>query len=240
MTGFRGFDDDKTIPLPVQFFTDLLPTIEDRAELIVTLYVLWLHAQQGDKHPFFRARDLAQDRRFYQNLKDPERTPAEALQEGLERAVARGTLLHVRARAAKDTPEEDWYCLNTVDNRTRLHALARGDRPHVGSWALTWDGNPPKLNIIRPNIFTLYEQNIGLLQPLIADELREAEREYPPQWIEDAFRIAAQRNVRNWKYVRAILERWAREGRDHEENRRRDSQDPERYISGPYAHLIEH
>jgi DnaD/phage-associated family protein len=66
----------------------------------------------------------------------------------------------------------------------------------------------------RPNIFILYEQNIGLLQPIIAEELEEAERTYPQEWIEEAFRIAVERNVRNWKYVRRILERWATEGKD--------------------------
>ncbi|MBC7239383.1 MAG: DnaD domain protein, partial [Chloroflexi bacterium] len=66
----------------------------------------------------------------------------------------------------------------------------------------------------RPNIFELYEQNIGLLQPLLAQELEEAARDYPPEWIEDAFRIAVERNVRHWRYIRAILERWATEGRD--------------------------
>lgn len=240
MHGFPGFDGDETIPLPAQFFSDLLPFLRDRAELMVTLYALWLHAREGDTHPFFRARDIAQDRPFYEGLADTERTSDEALQEGLERAVARGTLLHLRAKAAEDLPEEDWYCLNTPTNRERLRALEAGDRPHIGTWSIAAASERPYLRVVRPNIFTLYEQNIGLLQPLIADELRQAEREYPPEWIEEAFRIAAQRNVRHWKYVRAILERWAREGRDHEENRRHHSQDPERYISGPYAHLIEH
>jgi DNA replication protein len=68
----------------------------------------------------------------------------------------------------------------------------------------------------RPTVFTLYEQNVGLLQPIIAEELREAAEIYPADWLEDAFRLSAERNIRNWKYIRAILERWQREGRDDE------------------------
>jgi len=70
-----------------------------------------------------------------------------------------------------------------------------------------------RLQARRPNIFNLYEQNMGMLQPLLAEELMEAEQAYPPEWIEEAFRIAVANNVRRWAYVRSILERWAREGR---------------------------
>jgi DNA replication protein len=92
----------------------------------------------------------------------------------------------------------------------------------------------------RPNIFVLYEQNIGLLQHLIADELLEAEREYPAQWIEEAFRLAAEANVRRWSYVRAILERWATEGKRDETSRRDSEEDYDRYTKGKYADLFEH
>ncbi len=65
----------------------------------------------------------------------------------------------------------------------------------------------------RPNIFILYEQNIGLLTPPIADELRQAEQTYPAGWIEEAFREAVSLNKRSWRYIRAILERWRTQGR---------------------------
>jgi DnaD/phage-associated family protein len=62
-------------------------------------------------------------------------------------------------------------------------------------------------------IFVLYEQNIGLLTPMIADELRDAEKTYPAEWIEDAMQEAVHLNKRSWRYVRRILERWRVEGR---------------------------
>jgi DNA replication protein len=70
-----------------------------------------------------------------------------------------------------------------------------------------------RVQLERPNIFVLYEQNIGLLSPLLADQLAEAERQYPYEWLEDAFSEAVQRNKRNWSYIRAILRRWETEGR---------------------------
>ena len=70
-----------------------------------------------------------------------------------------------------------------------------------------------QVQIEQPNIFILYEQNIGLLGPLIADELRDAADTYPAEWIETAFREAILHNKRKWSYIRAILRRWETEGR---------------------------
>ena len=51
--------------------------------------------------------------------------------------------------------------------------------------------------------------------------LREAEKNYPSEWFEEAFEIAVSRNIRNWKYVEAILARWKEKGKDE----RKDQQD---------------
>ncbi len=70
-----------------------------------------------------------------------------------------------------------------------------------------------QVEVERPNIFVLYEQNIGLLSPLIAEELKDAADHFPMEWIEAAFREAVQHNKRKWSYIRAILRRWETEGR---------------------------
>src|SRR3970282_742308 len=90
----------------------------------------------------------------------------------------------------------------------------------------------------RPNIFTLYEQNIGLLQPLIAEELREAERLYPGEWIGGAFTIAGRRNVRRCRYIQRILERWAQEGKQDRATEPGTQEARYRYIRGKYAEYI--
>jgi DnaD/phage-associated family protein len=69
------------------------------------------------------------------------------------------------------------------------------------------------IEVERPTIFLLYEQNVGLLTPLVAEELREAEERYPAEWIEEAFRLAIQQNKRKWSYIRAILKRWETDGK---------------------------
>jgi len=64
----------------------------------------------------------------------------------------------------------------------------------------------------RANIFELYENNFGLLTPMIADTLKDAEQTYPAEWIKVAMTEAVTNNKRNWKYVEAILKRWKAEG----------------------------
>ncbi|MGB6873526.1 MAG: DnaD domain protein [Dehalococcoidia bacterium] len=102
-------------------------------------------------------------------------------------------------------------------------------------YSLTVDSRQPPT----VNIFTLYEQNIGMITPIIAEELKEAEKLYPPQWIEEAFREAVTLNKRIWRYIARILERWASEGKDSGEHRRDIKKvDPDKYIKGKYGHMV--
>lgn len=203
MQGFPGFPEGKlkSMPLPEMFFTDLLPIIDDLVELKVTLHCFWLMVhRQGDRQ-HVTLSELQADEVLMRSLRTEE-----ALRDGLERAVARGTLLQVTIQAAGQ-PDEEWYFVNSERGRDAVAHLERGE------WSL-YDKPPPvHIQAHRPNIFSLYEQNIGLIQPLLADELQDAERTYPSEWIVDAFRIAVDNNARNWAYVRAILQRWEREGR---------------------------
>ncbi len=98
--------------------------------------------------------------------------------------------------------------INSANGREVLERL------HAGELDLLADlGEDVQLQTERPTIFVLYEQNIGMLTPMIADELRDAERHFPTEWIADAFREAVAANKRSWRYVLRILERWRVEGR---------------------------
>jgi DnaD/phage-associated family protein len=100
------------------------------------------------------------------------------------------------------------------------------------------DSHQPPETEESSNIFTLYEENIGMLTPMIADELRDAEQLYSAELIEDAFREAVSRNKRKWKYIEAILKSWASEGREHGKPGRYSKEDPEKYFKGRYGHLV--
>jgi DnaD/phage-associated family protein len=78
-----------------------------------------------------------------------------------------------------------------------------------------------------------------MLTPIIAEELKEAEKLYPYTWIRDAINIAVTQNKRKWNYISTILERWSTEGRDNGAYRRDSKkEDPDKYIKGKYGHMV--
>lgn len=218
MKGFNGFPDGKLrlTPIPNLFFSELLPIVDNLAELKVTLYAFWALTRKDGLVRFMRLADFMNDTEFMKGL-GPTMTIASAeLVDGLERAVARGTFLHINVESADG--HMDLYFLNTEKGRAAVEGITRGEwRPGADS------EEPITLLVERPNIFILYEQNIGPLTPLIADELRDAEKTYPLRWIEEAIQLAVENNVRKWRYVMGILERWRQEGRQ-DGNGRRDTQ----------------
>ncbi|MGD8397495.1 MAG: DnaD domain protein [Anaerolineae bacterium] len=231
--GFSGFPTGKQpyTPIPNLFFSDLLPEIDHLGELKLTLHVFWLLAQRKDKRPYVTREALAGDRRLVDGLAAPHVPPDEALNEALERAVARHTLLLVTS--GEGTRQRVLYFLNSERGRAAMDDLL------AGHWTPGGREEPVRLEAHRPNIFVLYEQNIGALTPLLAEELMEAEDTYPEEWLEDAFREAVELNKRSWRYIQRILERWATEGRGDETARRGDEEDWHKFVRGEYRDYVE-
>ncbi len=247
MKGFAGFSTgrNRLVPIPDLFFTELLPQIDNLWELKVTLHLFWLLYHRKGLPKVIARSELEGDIELLRSLKTVRgpRPARDYLREGLERAVSRGTLLALTVRELGGGAEQ-WYFLNTPASREalgRMEGQGQGRRQAVEDTLAMPVHKVELVHVQRPNIFTLYEQNIGPLTPLVADDLREAEIEYPPQWIEDAMRQAVEYNKRSWRYVRGILQRWQTEGRgDGIDPRRLErDEDPERYRRGKYGHLVE-
>jgi len=214
MTHFEGFVAGKTrlTPLPEQFFVQLLPQIDDLDELKITLYLLWFVAHQRGYPRYMTLAELEAENVVLAALDDGSAAVDRAqarLRQAVDRAVERGALL--RLQIADDSGGSIYLFPNSPEGRRAVREVQRGELELDTRGPLLPE---PQLQAEHANIYALYEQNIGLLQPLIVDDLRQAEQDYPPEWIEDAFRIAAERNVRHWRYIEAILERWASSGRD--------------------------
>ncbi len=281
---FTGFSSDrqKTIRVPEGFFEDILPQITSVLEMKVTLYLFWRLARSGPSVSAPRMVSLGElesDDKLKTALSQGKglRRFEEALREGLELAVGRGTLLQLRisdfglrvahpvangnghsngngngAHPLEEVQDhtEYWFLLNTRDNKTWVEALGNGEvdvvqtplvQPYIDA-----DSQSPILipqsaiRIERPNIYVLYEQNIGLLTPIMAEKLQDSETRYPREWIEAAFEEAVLNNKRNWRYIERILERWTAEGRQSGKDKRSAEQslDPDKYTKGKYAFLF--
>jgi DnaD/phage-associated family protein len=215
MTPFPGFTASETFtPVPDALFR-LLADLDDPDELRVTFYVLWrIEHMEGAFRQICRS-EIVEDDGFMRGIS------AEELDRGLEKAVQRGTLLQV----------ESFYFLNSPRGRASAEAMKKGN------WRASAQSSVPPRDV--PNIFKLYEDNIGPLTPLLADMLREAEKTYPPEWLAEAFIIAVTRNVRNWKYIEAILKRWKEKGYEGK-NQQDAGKGSERYSKSGFAEYIDH
>ena len=209
MAKFKGFTDSETFTqLPDSFFHRLLNEIKDADELKVTLYALWrIEHMDG---PF---------RAMCQTDFDAEAIglSADKIASGVAKALERGSLIESRHEA------DVFYFLNSPRGRAAAGAFAKGNWRESAKIMSA----PP---MERPNVFKLYEENIGPLTPLIADALKDAEETYQPEWIAEAIELAVTNNKRNWKYAEAILKRWKEEGRGEKQNRRDDQKSRQRNV----------
>ena len=187
MKTFSGFPDGELqmAALPEMFFTELLPLIDDVLELKVTLACFRLFEQRTGLVLWATVTEL---------LNDPALADVKSsFGTGVLRAIQRGSIV-----GGKDRSGLQYLFPNSERGRAAAQAIERGEKIEVIAQTPS-----------RPNIFMLYEQNIGALTPLIADQLRDAEQEFPPQWIEEAFAEAVKQNARSWAYVKKILDRRA-------------------------------
>ena len=234
MEQFRGFPAKMQFTsVPNLFFSSLLPQISDIIELKTTLHILWALYHKRGYPRFITYRELLSNTSLMSSLKEAAKPPGEALRQALEMATKRGTILHIVLD--RDGVPEDIYFLNTKSDRQVMAKIQKGELILSG---LKAEGQADIETGELPDIFTLYEQNMGMLTPMIAEELREAEKLYPETWIRDAIKEAVNQNKRKWSYISAILERWSAEGRSDGTYRRDSKTDPDKYIKGKYGHMV--
>jgi len=235
MSRFAGFSEKQVhqTSIPEVFFQDILPDIDHLGELKVTLYFFWRYSHMESSVRFLQWSQILKDQRFMAGMGKTLAGAIQYLEESLDRSVQRGTLL-MAALEIEDN-RETLYFINSPKSRAAVDAIKKGE------WRFPRDNDEQFEPLIEsPNIFRLYEENIGPLTPLIADAIGDAQDDFAENWIAEAIQIAAENNVRNWKYIDAILKRWQQEGK-HD---RRDQEDPEKsgrkYIEGDYSEFIEH
>lgn len=229
MIPFSGFSSstDRAVPVPLEVFTELLAQIKDTPEWQVLLYSFWYLSRLEQKVKFIPLAAFVEDKIFFNGMDSREKE--KIIKSSLDDLVSHGIFL-----CYQEHTSDPIYFINSKDGRAALEAVKRKLIQETSSIA-----NSPSLETERLNIFSLYEQNIGPLTPLIAETLQDAEKTYPADWITEAIKTAVKNNVRRWKYIEAILIRWKEEGR-YEKDRRDLQDDRKKYIDGEFGDLIEH
>jgi DnaD/phage-associated family protein len=235
MKQFEGFPARMQFtPIPNLFISNLLPRIEDINELKVTLHIFRAVYGKRGYPRFITRKDLLSDTGIVRSLGAKTEESAKLLSKALDLAVKRGTILLLELER-NGNPEELFF-INTENDRKALEKIRDGE--------IVLEGLKPgkRTHLVEaetpPDIFTLYEENIGMLNPLIAEWLKEAENLYPESWIRDAIKEAVSLNKRNWRYIDRILENWSAEGRSDGAHKRGSKTDPEKYRKQKYDHLV--
>jgi len=221
----------RTTPVPDLFFSRDLVEVVDAPALRTLLVVLWrVHRRAPGTTAAVAENSVLGDSTLLAAESASGGSGADApaaIAAALDDLVGRGLL--VEARLPSPAGPTRWLFVNNQEGRRALERCRSGDLVLPDEDLGTGHASA------RPNIYALYEQNLGALTPMLAEELKDAETTYPERWIEDAIRIAVENNARSWSYVRAILERWSAQGRDDGEDRPGSEEARARDSEGPYA-----
>ncbi len=227
MTDFTGFPGiGKGTVVPNLFFSAVLPRLTSPGALLAFLWVSRLVQEKRGTERFVTASEIWEQpaaRESFETLAAGEK----GLNAGLEECVELGALLALALKGAGST--DTVYFANEPASRRAVARARAGEVQLVPRTIAVAIESPGQ----RPGIFRLYEETIGTITPIVGDRLVEAQDRYPADWIEDAFREAAELNARNWRYIETILRNWAEEGRPHETPGRDSLEDRKRkYLGG--------
>jgi DnaD/phage-associated family protein len=235
----KSFDgligNTEVTPIPNQFFRTEIQKIEDINELKLVLHVFWLLSRKHSHPHIVTSKELLSDNILLKGIVAKVGKHNDAVKGALASAVKHGILLHLLIH--KDDTYQDVYLINSEQNREFITGISSNEFQITDCKI---EEKEVEGSLPQPNIFSLYEENIGLLTPMIVDELKEAEDIYPPHWIQSAFKEAVSMNKRSWKYISRILERWKTEGKNNGEIGRysKKEADPAKYVRGKYGHMV--
>lgn len=234
MKRFEGFPARMDFsPVPRIFINQVMPRLTSAGEIKALLHVFNAVYQKKGSLRFVSFDELAGT--LSGAVGNSGAGWQAELRQSLSAAADDGLILTLEVGSGPAA--QTLYFVNGPVEREAVERVKRGEMtlegvPHAEFPA---DVPPPK-----PDIFTLYEANIGQLTPMVAEELKDALATYPEGWIAEAIKIAVTQNKRNWHYVSRILERWTAEGKK-DGAYKQDTQvsEQDRYIRGRYGPLIQ-
>ena len=210
------FNNKNYIPIPIELTSSLLKDIDSYDEFKCTLRIFSLIYSLQPKRIWLTFEELISDPVLRESIgTNNTQQTTEVILKGIYAAKNRKTII-IREKV-KNQIENSIILIN---DKISNELLSKKD---IGNLQAGLDLEQADFQIgnkNQSNIYTLYEDNIGHMTPLLAEELKLAEKNYPKIWIEEAFIEAVKNNIRNWKYISSILNRWQIEGRTNGESTR--------------------
>ena len=194
----------KYIPTPAPLFSTYLDKYESLEELKVLLKIIHSLYLKKDFPAFLHYDELFSDPAILKIYKNDNNN--KKLNESLSQLEQKGIIL----------------LINDIENERRIFLNTEQVRSYIIREGIEKDFSHSKVdsNIIdftsenQNPVINLYENNIGYITPIIYENIHNALKEYDEKDILEAIKIATENNVKNWKYIKTILERWTSEGKE--------------------------
>lgn len=226
----KSQNNQEFVNIPESFFLEHISKINDSDLYKLLLYIFWRFSKTDSLINFITTPAILSDEIFCDNFGEKRDEIKERISLLIKSAIELEVLIKCKHPKHSET---SLYFYNSPKNNILAESIAKGEIPFEEIRNIN-------ISISKPNIFKLYEENIGALTPIIAETIEDAENNYPLEWIEEAINIAVTNNVRRWKYIQAILERWQEEGRNARRDKKDSEEDRKKYLGGKFNDLIEH
>ena len=207
-------------PIPRPFITSMLSKMDSLDEVKTLLLAFNSIYQKKGQLKYCTAKELTTEEKLAET------------QKILDSAVKNKILISLCVREEEQTTK-----LYFVNDRFGKNSLEQARNNY--ETVITEDDLSEDVGTVTEDmVLSAYEDNIGQLTPMIIEELQIAREECPDSWIIEAIKIAVERNIRKWSYVKAILKKWQAEGKQDGRDKRYSESDPERFLDSSYGSII--
>ncbi len=202
LKGFPLPDDYATTRVPNAVLGRVLSHTDDADTIKLILRSIWLLERKRGYPPFLTIEDLRRDRVLSLVIGD-----SSAFERTVASAIKLGVLAEVSLSGKK------CLMLNTESAQRATSEAAvpsEVDEDDDDGW------DAPAASQMPTDAFRAYEENIGVLSPMIRESILSALEDFTDEDITHAVRIAVENESRSWSFVAGVLRRWTREGVPHE------------------------
>lgn len=194
--GFPLADDYAVTRVPNTVLGRVLAGVEDVGVIKLIFRAVWLLERQSGYPRIISVEQLRTDRVVSVVFGD-----ASAFDRALGYAVECGILVRIWVDGVER------LMLNTESaRRASTEVGVNGESDEEDGW------DSPAVRSVEANAFRAYEENIGVLSPMIRESILSSLEDFTDEEITEAIRIAVENESRSWSFVSGVLRRWAREG----------------------------
>ncbi len=200
--GFPLSDDFAATRIPNTVLGRVLASIYDADEIKLILRAIWLLEHQRGYPRYITRDDLRRDRVLSVAIADQS-----DFDRILKSAIERGVFVEVSIN-------NNIYLMFNTESARRATIEVAPPTDILNNDDNSWE--TPAVSTTTTDAFRAYEENIGLLSPMIRQSILAALEDFTDEDISRAVRIAVENESRSWSFVAGVLRRWARDGIPHE------------------------